>query len=105
VALTASTVRLAIVGWALVGLGLAAVGPAVIGAAPQLVDAPPATAIAAVTTIGYLGSFTGPPLIGLLAEHTGLALALSTIVAASLLTAALARLGLHSRSGTDSSTR
>ena len=76
-----------------------AVIPAVIGAAPQLVDAPPATtAIAAVTTIGYLGSFTCPPLIGLLAELSGLTLALrSTIVVASLLTAALARLGLTAR--------
>jgi hypothetical protein len=96
---TGPTVPLAIVGWALVGLGLAAVIPAVIGAAPQLVDAPPATAIAAVTTIGYLGSFTGPPLIGLLAEFSGLTLALSTIVVASLLTAALARLGLHCPEG------
>jgi MFS family permease len=99
VALTAPAVPLAIVGWALVGLGLAAVIPAVIGAAPQLVDAPPATAIAAVTTIGYLGSFTGPPLIGLLAEYSGLTLALSMIVVAGLLTAALARLGLRCPEG------
>jgi hypothetical protein len=98
-ALTGPTVPLAIVGWALVGLGLAAVIPAVIGAAPPLVDAPPATAIAAVTTIGYLGSFTGPPLIGLLAEYSGLTLALSTIVVAGLLTAALARLGLRCPEG------
>jgi MFS family permease len=104
VALTAPTIPLAIMGWALLGLGLAAVTPAVIGAAPQLVDAPPATAIAAVTTISYLGSFTGPPLIGLLTEYSTLTLALGTMVAASLLTAALARLGLRPRSGTDSST-
>jgi MFS family permease len=102
--IAAPTIPLAIMGWALLGLGLAAVTPAVIGAAPQLVDAPPATAIAAVTTISYLGSFTGPPLIGLLTEYSTLTLALGTMVAASLLTAALARLGLRPRSGTDSST-
>jgi hypothetical protein len=48
-------------------------------------------AIAAVTTIGYLGSFTGPPVIGGLAQATDLFTALLTLVAGSLILAALAK--------------
>src|SRR5829696_6892548 len=58
----------ALAAWALLGLGLAAVAPAVLGAAPGSGRESPAVAIAAVTTIGYLGSFTGPPVVGALAE-------------------------------------
>src|SRR3954453_13758411 len=57
----APNAALGLAGWALFGLGLAAVAPTVLGAAPRLGDAAPATAIAAVTTIGYLGSFSAPP--------------------------------------------
>jgi hypothetical protein len=41
-------------------------------------------AIAAVTTLGYLGSFTGPPLIGALTELTGLSTALALLIAAAV---------------------
>jgi MFS family permease len=47
-------------------------------------------AIALVTTLGYLGFLTGPPLIGFLAELVGLRYALGVIVAKSLVTVALA---------------
>jgi hypothetical protein len=62
------------------GLGLAALAPTVLGAAPAAGHAPPAIAIAAVTSVGYLGSFTGPPLIGALAEAGGLTAALGLLV-------------------------
>jgi hypothetical protein len=81
----------ALAGWALLGLGLAAAAPTILGAAPRVGDAPPAVAIAAVTTIGYLGSFTGPPLVGALAEVTGLSAALGALVVLSALLAVLAR--------------
>ena len=58
-------------------------------------------AIAAVTSIGYLGSFTGPPAIGALAELTGLSAALGLLVAVSALMVLLARPALakqHARS-------
>ncbi len=71
--------------------GLAAVAPTVLGAAPRTGDGPPAVAIAAVTTVGYLGSFTGPPLIGALAEIGSLSTALATLVAVSALLVVLAR--------------
>jgi Major Facilitator Superfamily len=79
-----------IAGWALYGLGLAAIAPGVLGAAPALAQARPAVAIAAVTTIGYLGSFTGPPAIGGLAQATHLSLALLALAAPALVAAVLA---------------
>jgi MFS family permease len=79
-----------IAGWALYGLGLAGIAPAVLGAAPALARVRPPVALAAVTAIGYLGSFTGPPAIGGLAQLTGLRAALLVLVAAALAAAALA---------------
>jgi MFS family permease len=93
-AVLAPGVPVAIAGWVLVGLGLAAATPAIIGAAPALSGMPVASAIAAITTISYLGSFTGPPLIGGLAEVAGLTAALGATVVVSLAIAALAGRGL-----------
>ena len=86
----APSARVAVAGWAVFGLGLAAVAPTVLGAAPRAGDAPPAVAIAAVTTIGYLGSFTGPPVIGALAQASSLSAALTALVAVSGVLAVLA---------------
>jgi hypothetical protein len=44
-----------------------------------------------VTTIGYLGSFTGPPLIGALSGPLGLTPALALMAVAALVAAVLAR--------------
>jgi hypothetical protein len=60
----------------LVGFGIAPVATTVLRAA----GGSPAS-IAAVTTVGSLGSFTGPPLIGGLASLTGVPIVLA--VAAS----------------------
>ena len=43
-----------------------------------------------MTTIGYLGSFTGPPLVGALAEVASLPVALGLLGAAAATIAALA---------------
>ena len=87
--------ELGVAGWALFGLGLAAVAPTVLGAAPRTGGTPPAVAIAAVTTVGYLGSFTGPPVIGALAEASSLSAALSALVVVSVALALLAPLALR----------
>ncbi|HEY7077948.1 MAG TPA: MFS transporter [Solirubrobacteraceae bacterium] len=79
-----------IAGWMLLGVGLAGIAPTVLGAAPALADVRPPVAIAAVTMIGYLGSFTGPPAIGAVAQATGLSAALALLVAAALAAGALA---------------
>ena len=82
VAIGTSAVAPALVGWAVFGAGLSLLAPTIIGAAP--------TAIAAVTTCGYLGSFTGPPLVGALAELLSLSAALGVLVAAAAGVALLA---------------
>jgi MFS family permease len=84
-------------GWATLGAGLAAIAPAVLGATPAVSRAPLPVAIAAVTTLGYLGSFTGPPLVGALAEVTGLSAALGLLVAAAAVPALLAGPALDPR--------
>jgi hypothetical protein len=81
-------------GWALFGLGLATIAPTVLSATPGATDVPAPAAIAAVTTVGYLGSFTGPPLIGVLAGISSLPTALWLLVAVSLLLTGLARSAL-----------
>jgi MFS family permease len=82
-AIAAPAAAPSLAGWALFGLGLAALAPTVLGAAPAAGSGSPAAAIAAVTTVGYLGSFTGPPLVGALAEAGSLSAALGLLVAVS----------------------
>jgi MFS family permease len=86
-------------GWAVLGAGLATIAPAVLGATPGVSRAPLPVAIAAVTSLGYLGSFTGPPLIGALAELTGLSAALGLLVAAAAVPALLAARALEPGAG------
>jgi fucose permease len=88
-AVAAPGLPLVLAGWAVVGLALAPLAPAVLAAAPQVARTAVPTAVATVTTIGYLGSFTGPPAVGALAEVAGLAPALLLPVAVLLLTACL----------------
>ena len=73
------------------------VAPAVIGAAPGASDRSPGVAIAAVTTIGYLGSFTGPPAVGALAEATSLSTSFTLLIAAAATIALLAPASLDRR--------
>jgi hypothetical protein len=65
----------------------------VLGAAPRVGDVAAPVAIATVTSVGYLGSFSGPPLIGALAGLGGLSAALGLLVAVSGLLSLLARRG------------
>jgi MFS family permease len=89
-AIIAPSAPASIAGWAVFGLGLAALAPTVLGAAAGGGMAAP-VAIAAVSTIGYLGSFTGSPLVGALAEVVSLPAALGLLVVVGALAAALAR--------------
>jgi len=93
-ALAAPTAPLALAGWAAFGLGLAPLAPAILGAAPGRSRLPAPAAIATTTTIGYLGSFSGPPLIGALAGPIGLTAALGLLCAAAAAAALLARRAL-----------
>jgi MFS family permease len=93
-AIAAPGAGLSLAGWALFGAGLAPVAPAVLGAAPGATNLSPPVAIATVTTVGYLGSFTGPPLIGALAELSSLSAALGLLIAVALAAGLLARRAL-----------
>ncbi|MGY1805412.1 MFS transporter [Blastococcus sp. SYSU D00922] len=90
----APSTAVAVCGWLVLGLFLAPVTPTVLGAAPAVSGAPSAAALSAVTTVGYLGSFTGPPAIGLLADAWGLTAALALLLGASLAIGLLARAAL-----------
>jgi fucose permease len=72
----------ALIGFAAVGLGLANAVPIVFGAAGSSRGTSPELALAAVSTAGYCGFLSGPPLIGLIAEHLGLGAGLGLVATA-----------------------
>jgi len=88
VAATAPTVAVAVAGFAFAGIGLSALFPLMVRAASDRAGATPGPAIAAVSTAGYGGLVTGPPLVGFLAEATSLRLALAAVLGLLCLTAA-----------------
>jgi MFS family permease len=91
VAALSPALPLVLLGFVLVGLGLANQFPAAIGQAGELTGAP---GVAAASTLGYGGMLAGPPVIGLLADHAGLPVALTSI---AVLAAAAAVLALAAR--------
>ena len=76
---TASNPGVALAGTVLWGLGTALVFPTAMSAGGET-PGRPSDGIAVVSTIGYGGFLLGPPLIGLLADQTGLADALLVLV-------------------------
>jgi MFS family permease len=88
--LLADTATTALAGLALLGLGLAPLLPIAVAAAGTDDRLPVPVAVARVTTLGYLGSFTGPLLIGALSHPLGLSTALLLPAVALATTAAAA---------------
>jgi predicted MFS family arabinose efflux permease len=88
-----ATVGLA--GFALVGLGLSNVVPVLFSAAATVPGVSAAHGIAAVSAVGYLGMMAGPPLIGLIAEHSSLTVGLGCVVVFAVFMALAARRALH----------
>lgn len=84
----------ALVGFTLVGFGFANVVPVLFSAAARVEGVSPATGIAAVSSIGYLGVIAGPPVIGIVAQRVSLGWALWMVVAAAVLLGLSARRGL-----------
>lgn len=72
------------IGAALWGIGLAVVFPTAMTIAGQQGGDNSAGAIAAVSTMGYGAFLIGPPLIGLIAEHTSLAAVLGGVMVLTL---------------------
>lgn len=73
------TMVMAILGFFLVGAGVSSVVPLVYSAAGKSKVMSPGVALAAVSTIGFLGFLFGPPLIGLVAGATSLRISFSII--------------------------
>jgi MFS family permease len=69
----------AVIGFLLVGAGVSSVVPLVYSAAGKSEVLSPGVAIAAVSTIGYLGFLFGPPFIGFIAQASSLQVALGLI--------------------------
>lgn len=104
-ALLAGTPGGGLVGLGLLGAGLSFTLPLALSAAGHLHgDRPAAVTVARVSTIGYLGSFAGPGLIGALAGPLGLPVALAlpaVLVAGTALGARAVAAAGGSRGGQD----
>lgn len=87
--LFSNTYWLALLGFATMGAGYACIVPAVFSAAGRSKVMQPGIALAAVTTLGYLGLLLGPPVIGFLSEVFTLRGGLSLIVLLSIIIAVL----------------
>ena len=67
-------------GFALVGFGTANTVPVIFSATGTLEGRGTGASLAAVTTMGYFGFLSGPPLIGFISAMTGLPVALSLVI-------------------------
>ncbi|WP_298837288.1 MFS transporter [uncultured Roseobacter sp.] len=77
-------------GFALVGAGYAVLMPLVFSRAARDETMAPGPAIAAVATLGYGGMLLGPPVIGFIAELTGLRLSFLVLAALAVMAFVLA---------------
>lgn len=82
---------LALVGFAGVGIGFANVVPILFGASARIPGVEPASGIASVSAVAYLGFMAGPAVIGLLARASSLTAALYVVVIFAAALAASAR--------------
>jgi MFS family permease len=80
-----------VVGFALLGAGLACVVPVTFSAAGHLGGGLAGVAISRVAAVSYLATFTGPPVIGLVADVVGLSVALAIPVVLAVVVALCAR--------------
>jgi MFS family permease len=79
---------LAAVGLMFTGAGIANIVPVILSAAGRDTRMGPGPAISAISTVGYCGLLTGPPVIGSLAVLVGLRVAMGVIALAGIVVAA-----------------
>jgi MFS family permease len=87
-ALAVPALPVAIIGFALVGMGTAVLMPLAFSAGANLGQS--GTSLAMVLAAAYAGSIAGPAMIGTAADHFGLRIALTILVAAAVVVTALA---------------
>jgi MFS family permease len=80
ISLATTSPAVVMVGFALVGLGVSSVFPVVYILATKEKTMMPSAAIAAVSSVGFIGFLIGPPIIGFVAQLTGLRLALTIVI-------------------------
>jgi MFS family permease len=68
-----------IIGFSLVGLGVSSVFPVVYILAAKTTSMAPSAALSAVSSVGFVGFLVGPPMIGFVAQQTGLRLGLGIV--------------------------
>jgi len=90
IALAIGTPVVAVAGFGALGLGLSGVAPTLFRSAADEPGVPTGPALAATSSLGYLGFLAGPALIGGIAEATSLRAAALALVAAATLVFALA---------------
>jgi len=83
---------LSALGFALVGLSAANVVPLIFAAAARMPGMSAGGGLATVATLGYAGLLMAPPLIGSIAAHTNIAVALGVLSLSGLVIAANARI-------------
>jgi MFS family permease len=88
IAAAAPNAPIGLVGFALGGAGISLNAPIVFGLAGRRPDA--GTAVATVSTIGYLGLLVGPPLVGGIAQATSLRVSFAVLAAVAVAVAAAA---------------
>jgi hypothetical protein len=90
IGLIVGNVSIAILAFTLVGAGIASIFPLVLSACSRQPAVSPATAIAVVSTIGYLGHLAAPPAIGMIADQTSLTVGIALIAVVTTIIALLA---------------
>ncbi|WP_231940318.1 MFS transporter [Filimonas lacunae] len=80
----------ATIGFLLVGIGVSSVVPLVYGLAGKSKTMSPGVALAAVSTIGFVGFLIGPPIIGFVAEAASLKSSFTLVAMFGIATALLA---------------
>jgi MFS family permease len=90
IVITLPYMGMAAIGCLLVGAGVSCVVPMVYGLAGRLRGMSPQFALAAVSTIGFLGFLAGPPIIGFIAQLSSLRWSFAIIACMGLGTTLLA---------------
>ncbi len=83
---------IAALGFGLVGLGAANVVPVIFTAAARTPGMAPGVGLATAATVGYSGLLLGPPVIGWIAAHAGLAVGVGSLALAGVVIAASANI-------------
>ncbi|MBI1449987.1 MFS transporter [Acinetobacter sp. AC1-2] len=94
VIVTAPVWQVVVLGYALLGLGCSNIVPVMFSRVGRQNDMPKAAALSLVSTIAYTGSLSGPALIGLIGESTGLSTVLTGVAVLLFIIALLNRFTL-----------